>query len=72
MSPEVIEAVSKYAPIDVGLIPVNEINYYRNQEDIIGNMSIREAFQFSEDIGVKLLISTHWDMFEKIRSIGKK
>jgi L-ascorbate metabolism protein UlaG (beta-lactamase superfamily) len=65
VSPEVIEAVSKYAPIDVGMIPVNEINYYRNQEGIIGNMSVREAFLFSEEIGVKLFIPTHWDMFDK-------
>jgi L-ascorbate 6-phosphate lactonase len=65
VSAEIIEMVSMYAPIDVGMIPVNEINYYRNQEGIIGNMSLREAFQFAEDVGVKLLIPTHWDMFDK-------
>ncbi len=65
VSDEVIAAVSPYAPIDVGMIPVNEINYYRNKENIIGNMSVREAFQFAEDIGVKMFIPTHWDMFAK-------
>ncbi len=65
VSDEVIAAVSPYAPIDVGMIPVNEINYYRDKENIIGNMSVREAFQFAEDIGVKKFIPTHWDMFAK-------
>ncbi len=65
VSDEVIAAVSLYAPIDVGMIPVNEINYYRNKENIIGNMSVREAFQFAEDLGVKKFIPTHWDMFAK-------
>jgi len=65
VSTEVINSASKYGPIDVGMIPVNEINYYRNKEGIIGNMTIREAFQFAEDIGVKIFIPTHWDMFAK-------
>ncbi|GLS26964.1 MBL fold metallo-hydrolase [Marinibactrum halimedae] len=65
VAPEVIEAVKATGPIDVGMIPVNEINYYRNRENIIGNMSLREAFQFAEDIGVTTFIPTHWDMFAK-------
>jgi L-ascorbate 6-phosphate lactonase len=65
VSAEVIDAASLHAPINVGMIPVNEINYYRNQDGIIGNMSVREAFQFAEDVGVQIFIPTHWDMFDK-------
>jgi len=49
--------------IDVAFLPVNEQNYYRDRRGIIGNMSIREAFQFAEDINTKTVIPTHWDMF---------
>jgi L-ascorbate metabolism protein UlaG (beta-lactamase superfamily) len=45
------------------------LNYFRNKKNIIGSMSNREAFQFAEDIGVKLFIPTHWDIFEKKSSI---
>ncbi|MEH6559637.1 MAG: MBL fold metallo-hydrolase [Oceanicoccus sp.] len=60
---EVIEAVKSCTSIDVGLLPVNEINYYRNQQGIIGNMSVREAFHFAEELGMTTVIPTHWDMF---------
>ena len=63
VAPQVIASVSACGKIDVGMIPVNECNYYRAANGIIGNMSVREAFQFSEDIGLKVLIPTHWDMF---------
>jgi L-ascorbate metabolism protein UlaG (beta-lactamase superfamily) len=59
----VIAAVKRCGKIDVGLIPVNEINYYRNQANIIGNMSVREAFGFAEDLLISVFIPTHWDMF---------
>ena len=49
--------------IDVAFIPVNERNFYREKRGIIGNMSVREAFQMAADIGVKTLVPTHWDMF---------
>lgn len=60
---EVISAVRAYGPINIGMLPVNEINFYRNKDNIIGNMSLREAFQFAEDINVEVVIPTHWDMF---------
>lgn len=50
--------------IDIALLPVNEKNFFRDRKNIIGNMSIREAFQFAEEIGVKTVIPMHWDMFE--------
>jgi len=44
-------------------MPVNERNFYREKRGIVGNMSVREAFQMATDIGVKTLVPTHWDMF---------
>jgi L-ascorbate metabolism protein UlaG (beta-lactamase superfamily) len=59
----IIESVKAYTPIDVAFLPVNERNHYRDAQGIIGNMSIREAFQFASDLGVKSLVPMHWDMF---------
>lgn len=59
-----IERVRASGPIDVALLPVNECNYFRDRAGIIGNMSIREAFNFAEEIGAKTVIPMHYDMFE--------
>ncbi len=60
---EVIESVQVFGDIDIAMIPVNERNYMRDKQGIIGNMSVREAFYFAERIGAETLIPTHWDMF---------
>jgi L-ascorbate metabolism protein UlaG (beta-lactamase superfamily) len=49
--------------VDIALLPVNERNYFRDAQGIIGNMTIREAFQMTSELGVEKLIPTHWDMF---------
>lgn len=59
----IIESVKAYTPIDVAFLPVNERNHYRDARGIIGNMSIREAFEFASELGVELLVPMHWDMF---------
>jgi L-ascorbate metabolism protein UlaG (beta-lactamase superfamily) len=59
----VIEKLNQLKPIEVAFIPVNEKNYYRDKRGIIGNMSVREAFQLAVDVGVDILVPTHWDMF---------
>lgn len=61
---ELIELMIGFSPIDIALLPVNECNYYKFRENIIGNLTIREAFRFCEDIGAEILIPTHWDMFD--------
>ncbi|MEJ2619922.1 MAG: MBL fold metallo-hydrolase [Candidatus Thiodiazotropha sp.] len=63
----VLDQLNRLGPLDIGFIPVNERNYYRDKRGIIGNMSVREAFQFADDIGLKTLVPTHWDMFEPNR-----
>lgn len=59
----VFEILEQHYPIHAAFIPVNERNYFRNKLGIIGNMSVREAFQMAEVIGVDVLVPTHWDMF---------
>jgi L-ascorbate 6-phosphate lactonase len=60
--PEIFAAL-RDEPIDLALLPVNERNHYRDAQGIIGNMTLREAFQMATDLGVTTLIPTHWDMF---------
>ena len=63
VSSEVVESLKAIGPIEVGFIPVNERNYYREIQGIVGNMSIRDAFSLCEDLGIAKLVPTHWDMF---------
>lgn len=60
---DVIKRLQQIGPLDVAFMPVNERNFYREKRGIIGNMSVREAFQMAVDIGAKALVPTHWDMF---------
>jgi L-ascorbate 6-phosphate lactonase len=60
--PEIFEALQGEG-IDYALLPVNERNFYRDAQGIIGNMTLREAFQMATDLKIQTLIPTHWDMF---------
>lgn len=60
---EVIAAVSPFAPLNVAILPVNERNYCRGNLGIIGNMSIRDAFFFAEQLRAETMVAMHWDLF---------
>ena len=59
-----MQRLKELAPIEVAFLPMNERNYFRDRRGIIGNMTIREAFGLVNEIGVNVLVPTHWDMFE--------
>ena len=59
----ILDLVKKLGPIDTVILPVNESNFFRERRGIIGNMSVREAFGFAEEVGAKKMIPVHWDMF---------
>ena len=61
---EMIELLQQLPKIDVALLPVNEDNYFRRRRGIIGNMSVREAFELAQEVKIKEVIPVHWDMFE--------
>lgn len=58
-----LDALMPLAPIGTAILPVNEKNFFRDRRGIVGNMSVREAFQFADEIGVQNVIPVHWDMF---------
>lgn len=60
------ELISSKLPdtIDYAFLPINERNYFRFRDGIIGNMSPKEALQWAKEINVKNLVPTHWDAFQ--------
>jgi L-ascorbate 6-phosphate lactonase len=63
LNKEVYKHILKHRPIDLVFLPVNERNFFRESEGIIGNLTIREAFALAEDLEAKYLVPMHWDMF---------
>ena len=61
---ELLSTLKKFGPIHTAFLPVNEHNFFRGRRGIIGNMSVREAFQLATEIGVHQVVAVHWDMFE--------
>lgn len=49
--------------IDVAFLPINGRSYFREQQDIVGNMDEREAADLAAAAGVKVLVPIHYDMF---------
>ncbi len=45
------------------LLPVNERNHFRAARGIVGNMTVREAFELADVIGARHVIPLHWDLF---------
>lgn len=60
---DVIAAVRRHGPIDTALLPVNECNFFRDRQGIVGNMSVREAFGLAVEIGARRVVPMHFDMF---------
>ncbi|MEX0740639.1 MAG: MBL fold metallo-hydrolase [Pseudohongiella sp.] len=60
---EVIDALLAEGPVHTAFLPVNEHNFFKGQRGIIGNMSVREAFQLATEIGACQVVAVHWDMF---------
>jgi len=59
-----INELRSLGTIDVALLPVNERNFFRERMGIVGNMSVREAFHYAQEIGAQTVVPIHWDMFE--------
>lgn len=49
--------------IDVALLPVNGRTYYREREELVGNMGTRDAVALAAEIGASILVPYHWDLF---------
>lgn len=60
---DIIDTLKIHGPVNAAFLPVNEHNFFRGRRGIIGNMSVREAFEFGNEIGARQVVAVHWDMF---------
>jgi L-ascorbate 6-phosphate lactonase len=61
-SREVIEALADKR-IDIALVPINGRDYFREEQEIVGNLDYREAVGLARRIGARILVPIHWDGF---------
>jgi L-ascorbate metabolism protein UlaG (beta-lactamase superfamily) len=59
------EVVETLAPmgIDVALLPVNGRTYFRERQDLAGNLDVKDAVALAAHIGASVLVPCHWDLF---------
>jgi len=55
--------ILKALDIDVALLPINGRSYFREEQDLVGNMGPRDAVELAHRIGASLLIPMHYDAF---------
>ena len=61
---QIIDILLTFLPIHTAFLPVNEKNFFRSKSGIIGNMSVREAFAFAQELQIRNFVPVHWDMFD--------
>jgi L-ascorbate 6-phosphate lactonase len=49
--------------VDVALLPINGRDYFREAQDLVGNMDPRDAAELASRIDADLLVPMHYDMF---------
>lgn len=50
--------------VDVALLPVNGRTYFREREDLVGNLGPRDAVALAVHCGARVLVPIHWDLIE--------
>lgn len=61
--PELFTAL-KSQGVDLALLPINGRDFFREQQDIVGNLWPREAVELAVAIGARVLIGCHNDLFD--------
>jgi L-ascorbate 6-phosphate lactonase len=64
--PELLDAL-KGKTIDLALLPINGRDHFREREGIVGNLWPREAIQLASELGVRVLLAIHNDLFAENR-----
>ncbi|HUP26995.1 MAG TPA: MBL fold metallo-hydrolase [Chloroflexia bacterium] len=53
----------KAQPIDIMCLPINGRDWFREQQELLGNMDYREAAELASAVGTDVLLPGHNDMF---------
>ncbi len=57
---------------DLALLPINGRDFFRETErNLVGNMDPREAARTAADIGARVLVPMHWEMFPHNRGFPR-
>jgi L-ascorbate 6-phosphate lactonase len=59
-----VEALEPFH-IDIALLPINGRSFFREQQDLVGNMGPRDAAELASQIDARVLIPMHYDAFPK-------
>lgn len=62
VTPQLIETLQKYKPIDIAILPINGADWERTAQGIIGNMSAEDAAKFVRALEIDLAVPAHYDM----------
>ena len=49
--------------LDLLLLPINGVSWFREQRGFVGNMNVFEAAELAEMSGARLTVPIHWDLF---------
>jgi L-ascorbate 6-phosphate lactonase len=49
--------------VDIALLPVNGRTHYRERDGLVGNMGPRDAVALATEVGARILVPYHWDLF---------
>ncbi|WP_026653884.1 MBL fold metallo-hydrolase [Butyrivibrio proteoclasticus] len=55
--------IKSYGQIDAEILPINGRDAVRYRDNCIGNMTYQEAADFAAEVGTRLVIPGHFDMF---------
>lgn len=60
-TPSLLDSLSRWN-IDVMLVPINGRDWFRSAKGVVGNTNAREAVLLAEQLDVRLVVPTHYDL----------
>ena len=54
----------KQTPLDLAFVPINGRDYFRTRANLVGNTDHREAAHLAEELDVRVIVPTHYDLIE--------
>ncbi len=54
----------KDTPLDLAFVPINGRDYFRTRANLVGNTDHREAANLAEELDIRVIVPTHYDLIE--------
>jgi len=62
VTPQLLETLKKYKPIDIAILPINGADWERTSRGIIGNMNVEDSVKLVRALEIDLAVPAHYDM----------